>query len=129
MMHLINDASQGLNQVSAAMFYNDQQPDTIYYQGLSFKKLDKTDEALKRFDLLIDFGKAHLNDQVKIDNFAVSLPDLLIWEDNMNLRNRQLCQYLIGLGELGKGNVMEAKKYFSVVLEGDSSHKGAISNM
>jgi tetratricopeptide (TPR) repeat protein len=123
-----NEASHGLNQVSAAMFYNDQQPDTIFYQGLALKKLGKTDEALKRFDLLVEFGKAHLNDQVKIDYFAVSLPDLLIWEDDMNLRNRQLCQYLIGLGELGKGNVMEAKKYFSIVLEGDSTHKGAISN-
>ncbi|MDP2890523.1 MAG: DUF5107 domain-containing protein [Bacteroidota bacterium] len=123
-----NEASHGLNQVSAAMFYNDQQPDTIFYQGLALKKLGKTDEALKRFDLLVEFGKAHLNDLVKIDYFAVSLPDLLIWEDDLNLRNHQLCQYLIGLGELGKGNVMEAKKNFSIVLEGDSSHKGAISN-
>jgi tetratricopeptide (TPR) repeat protein len=73
------EASRGLNQVSAAMFYNDQQPDTIFYQGLALQKLGKTDDAQKRFDLLIDFGKAHLNDQVKIHYFAVSLPDLLIW--------------------------------------------------
>lgn len=123
------EASRGLNQVSAAMFYNDQQPDTIFYQGLALQKLGKAADAEKRFNLLIDFGKAHLNDEVKIDYFAVSLPDLLIWEDDLNVRNRQLCQYLIGLGELGKGNIIEANRYFSVVLEGDSSHKSARSNM
>lgn len=121
------EASRGLNQVSAAMFYNDQQPDTIFYQGLALQKLGKTADAQKRFDLLIDFGKSHLNDEVKIDYFAVSLPDLLIWEDDLNVRNSQLCQYLIGLGELGKGNTDEAKKYFELVLQGDASHKGAKS--
>ncbi|MDO9613271.1 MAG: DUF5107 domain-containing protein [Bacteroidota bacterium] len=97
-------AAMGLSEPSVAIFYNDQQPGTIFYQGLALKKLGKTDEAMKRFDLLVEFGKAHLKDQVKIDYFAVSLPDLLIWEDDLFARNRQLCQYLIGLGLLGKGN-------------------------
>ena len=119
-------ASKGLGQVSAAMFYNDQQPDTIFYQGLALLKLDKTDEAQKRFDLLIDFGKEHLDDEVKIDYFAVSLPDLLIWEDDLNARNRQLCQYLMGLGQLGKKDYKSAEELFSQVLATDQTHKGAL---
>jgi len=119
-------ASKGLEQVSAAMFYNDQQPDTIFYQGLALQKLGKNEEARKRFDLLISFGEKHLNDEVKIDYFAVSLPDLLIWEDDLNARNRQLCQYLAGLGQLGKGNYQEAKNLFTEVLMADKSHKGAL---
>ncbi|HBL76358.1 MAG TPA: DUF5107 domain-containing protein [Prolixibacteraceae bacterium] len=94
-------ASMGLRQVSSAMFYNDQQPDTIFYQGLALRKLGQEDEAVKRFEMLVNFGKEHINDEVKIDYFAVSLPDLLIWEDDLNERNRRLCQCLMDLGYSG----------------------------
>lgn len=118
-------AATGISEPSAAMFYNDQQPDTIFYQGLALAQLGKTAEAARRFDKLISYGKAHLNDQIKIDYFAVSLPDLLIWEDNLTTRNRQLCQYLIGLGELGKGNHSDAENLFYEVLRINRTHKGA----
>jgi len=125
-VNYFKEASRGLNEVSAAMFYNDQQPDTIFYQGLALIKQGQQEEAQKRFDLLVQFGKRHLNDQVKIDYFAVSLPDLLIWEDDLNVRNQQLCQYLIGLGYLGKGNAKQAVDSFKEVLKSDRTHKGAI---
>ena len=95
------EASRGLTQVSSVMFYNDQQPDTIYYQGLALLKLGQEQEAEKRFRMLADFGEQHLHDQVTIDYFAVSLPDLQIWEDDLNKRNQQLCRYLIDLGNSG----------------------------
>lgn len=122
-------ASTGLNQVSAAMFYNDQQPDTIFYQGLALQKLGFNTEAQKRFDMLINYGENHLNDEVKVDYFAVSLPDLLIWDDNLNNRNKQLCQYLIGLGQLGKKKFEHAKEFFTQVLKTDHAHKGALVHL
>ena len=94
-------ASQGLNKVSAAFFYNDQQPETIYFQGLALIKLDKKKEAEQRFKMLINYGKDHINDEVRIDYFAVSLPDLLIWEDDLNKRNQKFCNKLINLGNTG----------------------------
>jgi tetratricopeptide (TPR) repeat protein len=94
-------AATGLEEPSAAIFYNDQQPETIYYQGLALIKLGRKDQALKRFNKLINFGKKHLNDEFKLDYFAVSLPDLQIWDDNLTKRNKQNCRNLIELGELG----------------------------
>lgn len=120
------EASRGLSEVSAAMFYNDQQPDTIFYQGLALQKLGKQADANRCFDMLIDFGMEHLNDEVKIDYFAVSLPDLLIWEDDLKLRNYQLCQYLIGLGNLGRANKEKAWAAFNEVLKIDQTHQGAL---
>ena len=122
-------AAMGLSEPSVAIFYNDQQPDTIFYQGLAMQKMGQHQEAQKRFELLIQFGKKHLNDQVKIDYFAVSLPDLLIWEDDLNARNQQLCVYLMGLGELGNGNIDLARQLFLKVLQEDQSHKGAAINL
>ncbi len=94
-------ASSGISEPIPAIFYNDQQPDTIFYQGLSLIKLGRSDEAKVRFKKLINFGKTHLNDEFKLDYFAVSLPDILIWEDDLTKRNQQNCQLLIELGEIG----------------------------
>jgi tetratricopeptide (TPR) repeat protein len=100
-------ASSGISEPVPAIFYNDQQPDTIFYQGLALVQLGRNDEAKARFKKLIDFGKAHLNDEFKLDYFAVSLPDLQIWDDDLTKRNHQNCQNLIALGELGLLNIQE----------------------
>ncbi|HLN74187.1 MAG TPA: DUF5107 domain-containing protein [Prolixibacteraceae bacterium] len=94
-------ASEGLKEPAPAIFYNDQQPDTIYYQGLSLLKLKQKDKARERFEKLIEFGQSHLNDTFQLDYFAVSLPDLQIWEEDLTRRNYQNCLHLIELGKEG----------------------------
>ena len=118
-------ASRGLSDPSPAMFYNDQQPDKIFYQGLALLKLGHPKEAKKRFQNLIDYGKDHMQDEVKLDYFAVSLPDLLIWEEDLNARNKIHCHYLIGLGELGMENTEDAINALKKVLEMDRYHLSA----
>jgi len=98
-------ASHGLKEPTPAIFYNDQQPDTIFYQGLALIKLQKTGEARERFETLISFGKKYLNNVFKLDYFAVSLPDLQIWDDDLTKRNHQNCLNLIKLGELGLSEI------------------------
>jgi tetratricopeptide (TPR) repeat protein len=118
-------ASEGLSDPGPAIFYNDQQADKIYYQGLALIKLGKVDEANSRFNKLIDYGQKHIFDDVKLDYFAVSLPDLLIWEDDLNTRNKIHCHYLIGLGKLGLGQIDQALHEINQVLENDLYHMGA----
>ncbi len=117
-------AALGLSEPSIPWFYNDQQPDTIFYQGLALLKLGQNEEANIRFEKLIAFGKAHLNDTIKIDYFAVSLPDLTVWEENLDDRNKMYCCYLIALGYKGKGENELSKKYFNKVLKQDNTHFG-----
>lgn len=119
-----NKAAVGLAQPEAAVFYNDKQPDKIFYQGLAYLKLGKTDDALIRFNNLVHYGKAHINDAIKMDYFAVSLPDLLIWEDDLDKRNKIHCLYLIGLGYIGLGCFEGAEQAFNNVLDMDNSHLG-----
>ncbi len=118
-------ASVGLSEPAQAIFYNDQQPDKILYQGLALLKLGKKDAAKQRFSNFTNYGKEHLNDEVKMDFFAVSLPDLMIFDDDLTMRNKIHCLYLSGLGNLGLGNHKKAKKYFDEVLKTDQSHTGA----
>lgn len=120
-------ATIGTDEPVQAIFYNDPQPDKIFYQGLAWSKLNKEDKAITIFEKLILFGNKHMNDSIVIDYFAVSLPDLLVFEPDLNLRNKIHCLYLIGLGHLGLANknLEKADNYFEKVLELDVNHQGA----
>ena len=118
-------ASEGLSEPVAAMYYNDQQPDKILYQGLALQKLEKQEDATMRFKKLLKFGETQLNIPFKMDYFAVSLPDLLIFEDDLQIRHEQYCHYLIGLGYLGLEQIEEAKKAFHCILKQNTYHIGA----
>ena len=116
-------ATLGAKEPQQAFFYNDQQPDKIYYQGLAWKALGNQGKANSRFHALIKHGEYYLFEDCKIDYFAVSLPDLAIWEDDLNVRNQIHCNYVMGLGHLGLGHIEKAKEFLSRVLELDSNHQ------
>jgi tetratricopeptide (TPR) repeat protein len=122
-------ATVGLSEPSAAMFYNDQQPDKIFYQGLAWNKLGQPSKANLIFQNLVNYGQAHKNDEVLIDYFAVSLPDLLVFDDDMSKRNSIHCHYIAGLGYLGLHQFNDAAKTFNTVLAEDAMHFGAASHL
>ncbi|KAA8481912.1 Tfp pilus assembly protein PilF [Arcticibacter tournemirensis] len=122
-------ATQGLSEPSAAMFYNDQQPDKIFYQGLAWRKLGNEKQAGEIFNKLIAYGSQHLADHVKIDYFAVSLPDLLIFEDNLDTRNVIHCSFIKGLGYLGNGDYELARNEFEIALSMDAVHFGSRTHL
>ncbi|WP_099467608.1 DUF5107 domain-containing protein [Konateibacter massiliensis] len=112
----------GTDEPAGMMYYNDQPADMILYQGLAYLKLQEEEKAEKRFNRLVEYGREHLKDEVRIEYFAVSLPDFLIFEEDLNTRNRAHCYYLIGLGKLGLGESKEAMEAFVKVLELDGNH-------
>ncbi|AUP80611.1 DUF5107 domain-containing protein [Flavivirga eckloniae] len=122
------ESSVGVDEPSIAWFYNDQQPDTIFYQGLALLKLGKQDDAVVRFDKLIDYGNSHVTDKIKIDYFAVSLPDLTIWDESLSLRNKCHCYYLMALGYKGKGDNQGFVSCLEKVKAYDQAYLGATLN-
>lgn len=121
-------ATQGIAEPVQAIFYNDPQPDKIFYQGLAWIKLGYPEKATAIFERLIRFGQEHLNDEIKIDYFAVSLPDLLVFDADLNERNRVHCLYLMALGHLGKGNQEEAKNLFNQASLLNINHQGVLEH-
>lgn len=118
-------ASQGLVEPASAMFYNDQPPEMLFYRGLAWRKLGNMQEARRCFHKLTNYGEQHLFDTVRIDYFAVSLPDFLIFEDDLSKRNQVHCLFMMGLGYLGLHEIEKALSYFTRILELDSNHQGA----
>ncbi len=118
-------ATAGNSALGAAMFYNDQQPDKIFYQGLAWRKLGENAKANAIFNNLIAYGRAHQDDHVVLDYFAVSLPNLLIFDDDMDARNQLHCYYMTALGLTGIGEREEAEALFNKIIEQDVMHFGA----
>lgn len=117
----------GPTEPVAAMYYNDAKPDKIFYQGLALLKLGRTDEANGRFHKLISYGEKHLFDKIKMDYFAVSLPDLLIWEDDLNMRNEIHCKYMMALGYWGMNQKDKSARLLDEVGKSDINHQGILS--
>ncbi len=120
------EARTGLSEPSSAMYYNDQPPDMIFYQGLAWRKLGEAEMARTVFGKLVDYGRSHLNDEVKMDYFAVSLPDFLVFDDDLRQRNQIHCHYMMGLGYLGLGEREQARAQFEAVLALDRNHVGTL---
>ena len=118
------EATKGPQEPAAAMYYNDAKPDKIFYQGLALLRLGRKDEANGRFYRLINYGKQHVFDHVVMDYFAVSLPDLLIWEDSLDTKNLIHCKYMLALGYYGMGDRKSALRYLSEVEALDNNHQG-----
>ncbi|MEO8719469.1 MAG: DUF5107 domain-containing protein [Ginsengibacter sp.] len=118
-------ATKGISEPVQAIFYNDPQPDKIFYQGLAWLKLGDEKKAKEIFEKLISFAAQHIHDKIEIDYFAVSLPDLLVFDQDLTLKNKAHCDYLTGLGLLGLHKSGEAKQNFNKVLKENINHQGA----
>ena len=117
-------ATVGPQEPAAAMYYNDAKPEKIFYQGMALLKLGRTDEANGRFYRLVNYGKQHIFEKQTMDYFAVSLPDLLIWEDSLDRKNRIHCLFMLALGYTGLGDKAHAERYLKEVEEMDINHQG-----
>ena len=119
-------AAIGLSEPTSAMFYNDQPPDMIFYQGLARQKLGQTAAAQAIFQKLVDYGQAHMDDDVQIDYFAISLPTFLVFDEDLNQRNRIHCHYIAALGFTGLGKDEAALTHFDAVRRMDVTHLGSV---
>lgn len=119
------EGTVGPTEPAAAMYYNDAKPEKIFYAALCYRKLGQEDKARSLFHKLINYGKQHIFDHVVMDYFAVSLPDLLVWEGDLDELNRIHCLYMLALGYYGMGDKEKAMKYLAKVEEMDNNHLGA----
>ncbi len=95
-----------------------------YYKALSLKELGKTAEANDLLQKIKEFAEAKLEERVRIDYFATSLPLLLVFEDDIQKRNTIDAKFLMALVEVGLGNSKEAVNLADEILALNSMHVG-----
>jgi tetratricopeptide (TPR) repeat protein len=96
-----------------------------YYRVKSLAALCHKAEAANLLRQIRDFAQKQMEVEVKIDYFATSLPNLLLFEDDLQKRNQVDCLFLLALGELGLGNPDRAVELLKQVLTLDCNHIAA----
>lgn len=118
-------ATLGQDEPAGMLYYYDQPADMILYKGLAHEHLGEHKAAHACFNKLMDYGEKHLRDHVENDYFAVSLPDFMIFEEDMDQKNAAHCHYLMGLANLGMGDKKKAAEEFEDTLKLDYNHQNA----
>ena len=119
-------AAENLGEPQKVLYYNDQPSDYIYYQGLAMRALGDEAGARGAFHRLLAFGEQHLFDEVSYDYFAVSLPEIEIYQEDLKQRNDQYCNYLRALGHSGLGQKDKALELIHEILRIQPDHQGAL---
>ncbi len=119
-------AATGMLEPTSPLYYNDRPPEMLLYQGLAQRQLGHEDEACAIFHRLVTYGNTHLNDPASFDYFAVSLPDFLVFEQDLQQQHRTHCLYMIALGLLGLGKQAEAEQHLDWILQQEPDHLGAV---
>ena len=96
-----------------------------YYRAMSLDALGRKQEAVGLLNDMREFAQKQMEAEVKIDYFATSLPNLLLFEDDLQRRNQVDCLFLLALSELGLRNHERATELLNQVLSLDCNHMAA----
>lgn len=82
-----------------------------WYRGLSLRELGRADAARALFDELEAFGRSGLETPATIDYFATSLPNLLVFEEDLQARKDAEHHVLIAMARHGLGDPEGARRH------------------
>jgi tetratricopeptide (TPR) repeat protein len=100
-----------------------------YYRGLSLLELGRGSDANELFKTLSERGRELQQLPGKIDYFATSLPNMLVFEEDLTLRNHIEGKFLQGLALLQLGDPAAAHDRFRQVLNLDATHYEATDQL
>ena len=96
-----------------------------YWQAQAQRALGHEDTATEILGHLLRAARQRAAEPQRIDYFATSLPTFLVFEDDLDQRNRAECRYIEALALVGLGRLPAARRHLLQVLDIDASHAGA----
>ncbi|HEX3437281.1 MAG TPA: DUF5107 domain-containing protein, partial [Pseudacidobacterium sp.] len=100
--------------------------ETTYWSAMALRKLGRADEARALFQAIFDYAAALEKQTPKIDYFATSLPTMLLFEEDLDERQKITALFLRAQALLGLGKQVEGLALLHDVRQKDHSHTGAI---
>jgi tetratricopeptide (TPR) repeat protein len=100
-----------------------------YYQALALRELGRENDARTILKELGEFAAKQRKTVPKIDYFATSLPNLLLFEDDLVKRNRVDSIVLSALAHLGLGDTNKARRELETVLKEAPNHPVAAETL
>ncbi|MGD0390813.1 MAG: tetratricopeptide repeat protein, partial [Tepidisphaeraceae bacterium] len=93
-----------------------------YYSALSFRSLGRDTKARQLLRQLLAYARQLHKSPAKIDYFATSLPTMLLFDDDLQLRQRTTALFLQAQAWLGLGHKSRARTLLQNVLQRDPNH-------
>ena len=93
--------------------------DKSFYSGMAMRWLGQKSQAAEHFQAMLSFGNELIATPAKIDYFATSLPDLLVFEDNLQKRREIEGTVILALANVGLGKTDAAVQALQKVVAAD----------
>ena len=101
--------------------------ETTYWSAKAEQFLGDQEAATKLFVQILEYADDLERTPAKIDYFATSLPAMLLFEEDLFLRQQTQSTFLKAQALLGLGEAKEAEKLLKKVLTLDINHMAAAS--
>jgi len=103
--------------------------DMTFWSAMAMRCVGKESDATSLFRSILNYADQLEVKTPKIDYFATSLPAMLLFEEDLSMRNKVESFFLRGQALFGLGKVAEAMDHFNEVLRLDQNHAGAADLM
>jgi tetratricopeptide (TPR) repeat protein len=100
-----------------------------YWRAQARRALGDEASAVSLLEALIESAGRRATEPQTTDYFATSLPTFLVFDDDLDHRNRVECRYLEALAQSGLGDRAAALAGFREVVNLDPSHTGAVLHL
>jgi tetratricopeptide (TPR) repeat protein len=97
-----------------------------YFRGLSLRALGRETEAAGLFEALLAHARARLEEPATISYFATSLPNLLVFDEDLKARRNAEAHLLVALARHGLGQPEAAAEAVEQVLAFDRANLDAV---
>jgi tetratricopeptide (TPR) repeat protein len=99
--------------------------DMTFWTAMAQERLGRNKEARQLFEQIQEYAEQLERRVPKIDYFATSLPTMLLFEEDLELRNRVEAKFLRAQAAFGLKQYLEAEALLKEVLELDRNHMAA----
>ena len=96
--------------------------EATYYSALSLRRLGEEARANSLLEELLAFSRKLARQEARIDYFATSLPTMLLFQDDLQQRQKTRASFLRAQALLGLGQRKQAGALLRRILERDPSH-------
>jgi hypothetical protein len=100
--------------------------ENTYWSASALRRLGREQDALDVFRTILDYSADLQRQTPKIDYFATSLPAMLLFEEDLALRQTITARFLEAQARLGLRDEAEGLRLLEEVLAMDNSHPEAI---
>jgi hypothetical protein len=93
-----------------------------FFTALALMKLGRRAAAKKLLGKLLEYARALARRPAQIDYFATSLPNMLLFDNDLQARQLTTALFLEAQAQLGLGKSIASQKLLRTVLDRDPSH-------